>query len=327
MPRAFQSKLPVLDSVEVVVANSRQVKFLSHQLSPSVSQWGHLLETSYSSDHPCHFFDGTAETVRWIFVLDLLNHCFWPDEGNCVWTVSFQGRDWSGYWGLAAALKRAVERDYPLTDPAYLATITIGDLRKIFAGKGEIPMLGERLTNLQEAGQVLQERLQGDIVHLVEQARGSAVDLVSQVVAAFPSFRDEAYYRGKPVTFWKRAQIFVADLFHAFSGKDWGAFDDIHQLTAFADYKLPQVLRHLGIIAYGPDLEWRIDQRELLTPGSEEEVEIRATTIHAVEGLCQVFRQFGMHITAMAVDQWLWRLGQMEAFRTKPYHRCRTIYY
>ena len=327
MPMAFPSKLPVLDSVKEVVTNSRQVKFHSHQLSPAVSRWGHLLETSGSWEHPCHFFDGTAETVRWIFVLDVLNHCFWPDEGNPVWTVSFQGRDWSGYWGLAAALKRAVERDYPLTDPGYLATMPSADLREIFAGNGEIPMLGERLANLHEAGQVLQERLNGDIVHLVEQARGSAVQLVLQVVAAFPSFRDEACYHGKPVTFWKRAQILAADLFHAFSGKDWGAFDDIHQLTAFADYKLPQVLRHLGIIAYAPDLERRIDRRELLPPGSEQEVEIRAATIHAVEGLCQVFRQSQVQATAMAVDQWLWHLGQMEVFRTRPYHLCRTIFY
>ena len=327
MPEALPSKLPVLDSVQAVVANSRQVVFHSQNLSPSIRQWGHLLDAPSVWDHPCHFFDGTAETVRWIFVLDLLNHCFWPDEGCPVWTVAFQGQNWSGYWGLAAALKRTMELRYPLTDPSYLATIPADDLREIFAGDGEIPLLAERLANLREAGQVLQDRLHGDIVHLVEQARGSAIQLVFQVVTYFPSFRDEARYRGKPVTFWKRAQIFVADLFHAFSGKAWGAFDDLDQLTAFADYKLPQVLRHLGVIAYCPDLERRVDQRELLRPGSEEEVEIRAATIHAVEALCQGFRQFGIHTTSMAVDQWLWRLGQMEAFRTKPYHRCRTIFY
>ncbi len=148
-----------------------------------------------------------------------------------------------------------------------------------------------------------------------------------QLVAAFPSFRDEAVYHGQTVYFWKRAQIFVADLYHAFAGKAWGGFSDLDQLTAFADYKLPQVLRHLGVISYHPDLELRIDQREHLPAGSEEEVEIRAATIWAVEALRETFHQAGISTYSMDVDQWLWRLGQIETFRGQPYHRCRTIFY
>jgi hypothetical protein len=129
------------------------------------------------------------------------------------------------------------------------------------------------------------------------------------------------------VYFWKRAQIFVADLYHAFAGKGWGAFKDVERLTAFADYKLPQVLRQLGVITYHPELARRIDQRELLPAGSEEEVEIRATIIWAVEALREAFQQAGTAAVSMHVDQWLWRLGQLEAFRGRPYHRCRTIFY
>ncbi|HAA05676.1 MAG TPA: hypothetical protein DCE18_20245, partial [Syntrophobacteraceae bacterium] len=35
----------------------------------------------------------------------------------------------------------------------------------------------------------------------------------------------------------------------------------------------------------------------------------------------------GIHTSDMAIDQWLWQLGQMEEFRAKPYHRCRTLFY
>ena len=309
---------PVLDSVESVVSQSQWVRFHPEPLKPAVAEWGHLLEPHCAWQHPCHFFDGSEETVRWIFVLDLLNHCFWPDVGSPVWTVNYQGESWSGYWGLAAALKNAIEQGH---------SITAEDLRGIFAGEGEIPLFAQRLANLREAGAVLRSRFDGEIVRLVDAARGSAVHAVRAVVEAFPSFRDEACHRGMTVYFWKRAQIFVADLYQAFAGKDWGAFRDVERLTAFADYKLPQVLRQLGVIAYHPDLARRVDQMELLPAGSEEEVEIRATTIWAVEALREAFQEAGIAAISMQVDQWLWRLGQLEAFRDRPYHRCRTIFY
>ncbi len=49
-------------------------------------------------------------------------------------------------------------------------------------------------------------------------ARHSAVELVRLVAAAFPGFRDEAVdpRDGRPVFFYKRAQILVGDLWAAF---------------------------------------------------------------------------------------------------------------
>lgn len=84
---------------------------------------------------------------------------------------------------------------------------------------------------------------------------------------------------------YKRAQIFVADLWGAFKGKSFGAFKDIQSITMFADYIVPAILRHLGIISYSPSLASKIDSFNELPPGTEEEVEIRACTITAVEKL------------------------------------------
>jgi hypothetical protein len=318
---------PVLQSIQPVISRFRWVNFHPERLDGAVASWGYLLENRSNWAHPCHFLDDPEETVRWIFVLDVLNHCFWADPGQPVWTVSYRGKSFSGYWGLAACLKRAMEQRFPITSAAYLARIPEHDLRGIFAGEGEIPMFAERLTNLREAGRVLQAHWQADIVHLVHAARESAVRTAALVVDSFPSFRDEAAYEGSTVAFWKRAQIFAADLYHAFSGKGWGAFPDIDRLTAFADYKLPQVLRHLGVLSYRDELAAQIDRRAELRAGSEEEVEIRAMTVWAVEALRIAFLNAGRRVTSMQIDNWLWQLGQLDAFRTKPYHRCRTIFY
>jgi hypothetical protein len=319
--------LPVLASIQAVAARCRWVRFHPQALDKAVAQWGHLLTAASTWEHPCHFFDGSEETARWVFVVEVLNHCFWPDVGAPVWTVSYQGTDYSGYWGLVASLKRAHQAGFPITAAETLAAISAEDLHTVFAGEGEIPLFDQRLINLHEAGRVLLEQWDGDVVHLVEAAQGSAVRAVGLLTASVPSFRDEAWHGGLKVYFWKRAQIFAADLYHAFSGRAWGSFHDIHQLSAFADYKLPQVLRQLGIISYHADLAATVDAQRELAAGSEPEVEIRAFTIRAVEALRTTFLLHGKQATSMQIDNWLWQLGQRQDFRHQPYHRCRTIYY
>jgi hypothetical protein len=326
-PKGHGPALPVMGSIKTVVENSRWVFFHPEQLDAAVAGWGHSLKDGLAWEHPCHYFDGTEESVRWIFVLDILNHCFWPDRNEAAWTVEFDGSTYSGYWGLAAGLKRAMAEGFPITDADFLADLGAEELRRIFRGAGRLPLFEDRLSNLRESGRILRLRWGGDIVRLIEASNGSGTATVLGIVSSFPSFRDQASYQGHTVYFWKRAQLFVADLHLAFQGSGWGRFQDIERLTAFADYKLPQVLRELGVISYRPDLAGKIDSFEELRGGSEEEIEIRAITIHACEELKRCFQRTGRTVTSVAVDNWLWQLGQLEPFRRRPYHRCRTIFY
>ena len=57
------------------------------------------------------------------------------------------------------------------------------------------------------------------------------------MIEYFPSFRDECEYRGRRVSFYKRAQILVADLWSCFQGSRDGAFPDVDCLTMFPDYR------------------------------------------------------------------------------------------
>ena len=58
---------------------------------------------------------------------------------------------------------------------------------------------------------------------MVEAARGSASALVELLTAECPAFRDACIYRGRQVSFCKRAQIFVGDVWGAFHGEGPGA--------------------------------------------------------------------------------------------------------
>jgi hypothetical protein len=190
-----------------------------------------------------------------------------------------------------------------------------------------LQLLEHRLTILNELGRLLAAKYGGDAYRLVESAGKSALRLVQLLAEKLSSFRDTSGYLGHEVFFYKRAQIFVADLYGAFDGKEWGSFVDIDKLTAFADYKLPQVLRHLGILHYARSLAQKVDKRIFLEGGSPEEVEIRANTIWAVELICRELALLGKGLRAFEIDWILWNMSQDQGMRTRPYHRTVTIFY
>lgn len=323
--------LGILASTRQVVEDGEQVWINKDQLELLSIQWskefanGSLASVSSWND-AYHFHDGSPRTVNWLLLLDALNFCFWPDKDQPRWSIEYKGETLNGYWAEAAALKRAVEEDVPLWDAQYLSTISVEVMEQIFRGQHMIPLLEQRVAHAREVGQVLLEHFDGQFTNAVEQAHNDAIHLVQLLIEYFPSFRDVAWYRQHEVRLYKRAQICVADLNGSFHGQSLGALQRMDELTAFADYKLPQVLRHYHILEYDLSLAERIDARELIPAGSAAEVEIRAATIWACELLRRALQNRGITITASEVDQLLWYIGQ-QSTSMRPYHRTRTVFY
>ncbi|HWK79226.1 MAG TPA: queuosine salvage family protein, partial [Thermomicrobiales bacterium] len=61
--------------------------------------------------------------------------------------------------------------------------------------------------------------------------------------------------------------------------------------------------------------------------GSAEEVEIRAATIQACEGIRLALAAQGRTVDAFEIDWLLWHAGQSLPPGTEPYHRTVTIFY
>ncbi|MGD8386242.1 MAG: queuosine salvage family protein [Desulfobacteraceae bacterium] len=317
----------VLESSAFVARESRFVRIDSAALSVFA---GRLAETSNPLPlwDTVHHFTGPPERVAaYILVLDTVNFCFWPPAGESRWEVEINGQRASGYNGFALALRHALESGVPLTDAGFLAGLTGEGLRAVLGGHGTLQLMAERAGALRELGCVLERDYHGKAHLLVESTRGWAVDLARLLARKLPSFRDTAVYRERAVYFYKRGQIAAADLHGALEGKAWGCFRDLERLTAFADYKLPQVLRGLGILVYETSLAERVDRQEALLPGSPEEVEIRANTIVAVDRLREETRRRGRPLRAFEIDGLLWNMGQDETCRERPYHRTRTVFY
>lgn len=271
-----------------------------------------------------HFGDDTARTANYILLLDALNFSFW---GEPRWSIEYRGKRLDGYWSLAASLKRALEEGIDVTDADLLAQLEETDLAHILRDEHMIPMLMERAKNAREVGQVLNEKFDGQFVTLVEHADFDAVQVVQRVVENFLSFRDEAEYRGRLVKFYKRAQIVAADLYGAYGGQRWGALKNLDALTCFADYKLPQILRRWGVLRYAETLAEKVDKRIEIPAGSDEEIEIRAATIVAVEQIREILDERDFCLNSVQIDWALWDAAQGAPPDGKPYHRTRTIYY
>ncbi|MHB8597137.1 MAG: queuosine 5'-phosphate N-glycosylase/hydrolase [Ktedonobacteraceae bacterium] len=327
----------ILSSTRLVLEEGEHVWINQERLDQLALQWvqgmqpdvnGVALDTPVWYDK-YHLHDGTERTVNWLLLLDALNFCFWAEKGQPRWQIEYKGELLNGYWAEAAALTRAVEDGMPLWDATFLRDMSSDDIAHIFRSvpnSPPIPLFEQRLQNAREVGHVLIAQYDGQFSHAIEQVEGDAVKLALLLATQFSSFNDIATYRKHEVRFLKRAQICVADLHGAFGGKDWGALHNLDQLTAFADYKLPQVLRHLGVLVYERPLARRIDNQELIPQGSEEEIEIRAATVWACELLRRAMAGHDRIITAAAIDQRLWLLGQ-ESTHMQPYHRTRTLFY
>ncbi|GAC1393126.1 MAG: hypothetical protein NVS4B11_01510 [Ktedonobacteraceae bacterium] len=332
-----QDTLGILSSTRSVLEQGEYVWIVTNSVEHLSNQWVHELVSTHEQQTPSpplwnntyHFYDGTERTVNWLLLLDALNFCFWAEKDRERWRILYKGETLNGYWAEAAALTRAIEEGVPLWDADYLSTISEDAVASIFrpsAGSDPMPLLEQRTLNVREVGRVLQEKYQGQFAQAIKQVNNNAVELVLLLARNLSSFNDVVIYRNREIRFFKRAQICVADIYSSFGGKQWGAFSDLDKLTIFADYKLPQILRHYGVLEYHPALAEVVDNQELLEPGSEEEVEIRAGTIWACELLRRAMQRQGHAMNALEIDQKLWALSQ-NIEHMRPYHRVRTQYY
>ncbi|MBA0724675.1 hypothetical protein Golax_021349, partial [Gossypium laxum] len=245
-----------------------------------------------------HYFDNGPLTVQYLFVLDALNFCFWPDKDL-------------NYDHLAKGLKEALLNDHSAFDADRLQKYTGPQLRELLKWPRSLPLEEERVRLLHEVGFELERSFEGKASKLVESCGKSAVKLVALVTRHFPGFRDHSMYKGHQVFLYKRAQIFAADLWGAFKGQGYGEFNDIGSITMFADYIVPAVLQQLGVLKYSSTLANAIQASSEIGAGTEEEVELRACSIFAVEKMRELLsikcgKQVGSEcrVRSLALVRW-----------------------
>ena len=286
---------------------------------------------------PVHPQKADSAGINWVFFADTLNFSFWNNDLDAQYEVTYKGEKYTGYLAMCAAINRALDQGIPLTSPAFFTTLDVDGLGQLLIGDDgiPIPLLQERAACLNEVGHVLEKNWSGSFSEMLQASKNSAPDLLQLILDNFPCFRDGGSFEGTKVSFHKRAQILVADIWCLFEGSGEGRMAGIDGLTMFADYRVPQSLQHYGVFKYSDQLMDHLKAEKLLESGHRWEQEIRGCSIEAVERItAKVKEELAKRgsdavVNSILVDQYLW--GYRRQHNTEmgncPYHRVRSIYY
>jgi hypothetical protein len=257
-----------------------------------------------SLDPESHYLEGSPHDVAdYLLALDAIN--FGSGWFPTLSKRSSNGRMLSGYFTVAWGLSDHV-RKYGAPTADWLVQVSTPEIARILGQRPDHELMSLYGQALRSLGRFLGKRRALD---LVIESENSAERLAQMLAGAMAMFSDHGFY--------KRAQIFANDL--ALAGV--AQFTDLDRLTIFADNLVPHVLRCDGVLVYEQTLAARIDAGELLRLGGAER-EIRACAVYACELISQ-----RTGTPCRTLDSWLWNRGQSPHYKSRPRHRCRTVFY
>jgi hypothetical protein len=308
---------PVLAAVRPLVEASRDVATDPARLA-EVASWLAYEELPVPpAFFPFPFGLGREETIDFVLVTAALNFAYTDFETRRRWDLLVGGRAYADADGLHFAFHRALQAGVPVLDGEWLAQVDALQLGALLPG---LQLLEERAAILREIGVVLCERWDGRFHRFFDSCPPRLYDggsgFLESLVREFPRFDDRP--------FWKLAQLSVWIMEITLGGL---GFDDLHELTAFADYIVPAGLHVMGLLRYSEPLERAIAEGRLIEAGSSWELELRAHTVHACDELTRAvnaLRPSELQVIAPQIDARFW----VPFHKTHaPHHLTRTIYY
>lgn len=252
-----------------------------------------------------HFLEGNpADVATYILVLDAVNFGsgWFPTLRK---RVGDDGRTVSGATSVAWWLGDRF-RAHGAWTPTQLRAIGTAEVADVLHQRRDHELMALYAQALRELGRFLGPRTALDVVTAAE---GSAVSLATTLAGSMTMWRDPG--------FAKRAQLTPSDLQLAGVAK----WDDLHELTIFADNLVPHVLRCDGVLRLSQPLASAIDEGRGLPVGPWER-ELRAAAVTACAAIAP---RLGM--SEATLDGLLWNRGQGPAYKARPRARCRCVSY
>ena len=307
----------LLDSLHHVSVDHDRLRTLAAELideTPLMPEWEHPAFPSEPGD--------ALDSVVWLG--NALNFCYWVADEEEMWSVEVGGKREVDAFALFGALHNALQSGVDLGDGRFLAGLTGEGPEKLFkGGEGTLPLMDRRIEILKEIGRVLMSDFDGRLENAVAAAGNNAVKHASFLADTFPSFGDQRELSGHQLPFLKRAQL-AAGMLHARRvALGVQGMECSDRLTVYADYMLPRVLRHEGVMIYSPPLAEKVDAREEIEARSQEETEIRVAVVGASCLLVDIVST-EKPLDGLRLDFMLWRRGfEIDA----PHHRTLTTDY
>ncbi|HET7485247.1 MAG TPA: queuosine salvage family protein [Solirubrobacterales bacterium] len=250
--------------------------------------------------------------AAFVLCLDAINF------GSGWWPTIRKRPGRSGYATIEAGLAERfrAEGAWPARE---LTRLSADDVAQVTGQDPAHPLMEQYASTLCDVGERVLAEHAGSFGAVIEAAGGSALAL-TDLLAGWDAFADVSTYDGRPVPFYKRAQIAAADIDRFGVAR----LRDTKRLTAFADNLVPHVLRVDGVLRLDPALEQAIDAESLLVHGSPQEVELRACAVHAIELLSAATNgQF----SPAQIDAALWNRGAAPRYKSRPRPRSLNTAY
>lgn len=320
--------MSVWDSAEFVISRAEHVCIDEQKLAALVQPVCARFAEGFDAVEDAFGSTGDLDRdINLVFFETAANFCFWAQGPSERWMFR-HGDDVSGGWyGLRNAFAAALADGVPVYDAEYVANLTIPQAAELFRGEDgvQIPLLEQRVNNIVETAELLLRDYDGSAKKFVAACGYDAATIAREVTRQLASYRDGAWYAGRWVWILKRAQILANDLAQLTQKYPEFEIRGKNQLTIFADYRLPQVLEHYGVLQYSDTLQYKIDHEQLIASGSPEEIEIRAATLVA----CRELGELCPNMSIADIDVSLWLLSQdaRDSPDLRPHHRTVSYFY
>jgi hypothetical protein len=312
----------MLDTIKYVVEKARLVKINKKILEEFVSNLN-VQDINISLNERSFMpLRSLEDKVNLLFIFSCINFAFWIHGKDNKQNKTF-GMARSGILLESIFELFFKKRTQPLGTA--MSEISLNEFNSALNSRINISLMNERWHNVREAGLILIYKYNHSYNNVLKEAYYDVSKALSLTIKNFPSFDDRALFQGKEIEFHKRAQVLLGSISKI--TKNTLTLVNVDKLLGGADYRIPQLLRHLKILEYSEPLARKVDDEELLLSGSNEEIEIRACTLWVIHLMRNMYnRYFKEKINPIELDGYLWRFsGTIRGI--KPHHRVISINY
>ena len=318
----------VLSSVRNVIDNAQHLS-VSEQNIELVADWLAYEEFGFPKNNKTN--KDPDNFIRTTMLINTLNFAFTDFSTSIKYEIERDGQKLSDSEAMFAQVHEAIDSGIDLLNGDVMAKLTIEDLKRIFKGNIEMPMLKERVEILNEVGAKRADSYEGDWLKFVnngpQKLYSDGEGLIERLVSEFPRFNDSSIYSDKEVNFYKLAQLAFWGIHGELAHTGYFIIEDIESMTAFADYIVPVALIVKKITQYSEALEEKIMSGKLIERDSTEEIEIRAASIYATAKLTESVNRRREGVESIIIPQLDYRLWKHYHATHHPHHLTYTTMY
>lgn len=302
-------------SCKYVIDNSKFVKINYDVLDEFINNIEYKELKNWLMNNPYNLLDMSIDKIiNFLLMFEAIDYSFW---GNPKWTINANGVLKDGSDALLYIMLNYAKNN----DSLDFGNLTLDEFSKILKGNVEIPLLNERYETLRYISKIVNQKMNGNFYNATKKYTKDE-DLFNYIISNFECFKDERDYNNKKIYFYKLAQLLTSDILHLREEIEKIQVD-YSNLIGCADYKIPQILRSLGIIEYNEELTKIVDGKEQLEISSKYEVEIRASQIVVIDYIKSKIND----VNSIDINDYLFAYSKKVKAMAKPYHLCRCTNY